>query len=409
MPQALVVVALCAGCKSKSAHAASTNPPAQTTRAAASSPQASSQTPSQTTTEAQGRLAASAIIVAGPLLTAETPKPPIAHEAVATIPEARRILFAAASPTAEEIVVLAEMSNDSYGGAFFVVRLDETGNKTEAVMEGTNAAYSDAPVWSLDGKMAYFVFDNGSFTPPGNETGHGLFAWDRSSGNMAQIVKGSIGGLALSPNGALVGFWDYSAGNKLTVYDLKKKQVVRAWDGQTHSADDLVISDLAFTPDGESLLARLYVPREAPVMQYEVTSGKITLFAKNVQSMATVGDSIYFLQFEPVPFTAPEHAHHLMKWTPGVAQPVSAVQDFRYLSLSASPGSPWLIGGSNSGYADGTAIYDTRTGQTQTAGKSCDNAVVTASGKVLYVFGNELVADAAVCSGPPPPRTANQE
>jgi hypothetical protein len=170
-----------------------------------------------------------------------------------------------------------------------------------------------------------------------------------------------------------------------------------------------VFTDLAFTPDGKSLLARLFAPKRDPVMQYEIASGKIALFGKNVQSMAAVGDSIYFLQFEPVPFTNPEHPHRLMKWTQGRAEPTVVLDDFRYLSLSASPGGPWLVGGSNGGYADGAAIYDTRTGQMQTAGKSCGSAVVTSSGKVLYVFGSELVADAAVCSGPPPPRAANQE
>jgi WD40 repeat protein len=359
----------------------------------------------------QAQVQARAVIVAAAPTPAETPKPPIPHESVATIPGAQRILSAAASPTAEEILVLAQISNDSYGGSFFLVRLDAAGNKTEgveAVLEGTNAEYSDAPVWSPDGGAVYLTFDNGSFPTSGNDTGHGLFVLDHGSGKVTQILKDAIGGLTISPDGTLAGFWDYTAGNKLSAYDLQKKEVVRAWSDQVHSADDMVISDIAFAPDGKSLLARLYVPREVPTMQYEIASGKITPFAKNLQSMALVGDSLYFLQFEPVPFPNPEHAHRLMKWTSGGVEPAVAVADFRYTSLSAGPGSPWLVGGSNGGYADGVAVYDTRTGQLQTAGKSCSSAVVTARGKILYVFGNELVSDAAVCSGSPP-RTADEE
>jgi hypothetical protein len=404
--QALFLLLFCTGCGSKPSPQVNASLPGQVPPAVTSSPQANAQMPMQGASQPQARIQARAVLLPAP---AEAPKPPIAHDAVATISGAQRILFAAASPTAEEIFVLAQMSNDTYGGAFFVVRLDGAGNKTETVMEGTNAEYSDAPVWSPDGATAYFVFDNGNILPPGNETGHGLLVWDRRTGKVNQILKDSIGGLAISADGTLAGFWDYSAGDNLTVYDLKKQQVVRAWAGQTHSADDLVLSDLAFAPDGKSLLARLFVPKEDPVMQYEIASGKITLFAKNVQSMVTTGDSLYFLQFEPVPFTNPEHARRLMKWTPGISEPVPVVEDFRYVSLSASPGSPWLIGGSNGGYADGAAIYDTRTGQIKTAGKSCGSALVTASGKVLYTFGNELVADAAVCSGPLPPRLASQE
>lgn len=78
-------------------------------------------------------------------------------------------------------------------------------------MEGTNAEYSNAPVWSPDGRTAYFTFDNGSYSPVGSAAGHGLLAWEHGSGKVTQIVKASIGGLAISPDGTLAGFWDYSA------------------------------------------------------------------------------------------------------------------------------------------------------------------------------------------------------
>lgn len=304
-------------------------------------------------------------------------------------------------------MVLAQMSQDTYSGAYFVVRLGAE-TKVATVLEGTNLTDPDAPVWSPDGRTAYFTFDNGSYSPTGSDAGHGLFAWEHGSGNVTQILKDSISGLAISGDGKHAGFWDYSAGNKLTVYDLQKRRVVQSWADQVHSADDLVIADMVFTPDGESLLARLFAPKEDPVMRYEISTGKISLFVKDVQSMAASGDSIYFLRFKPVPFTNPENSHQLAKWTQGTDEPARLIEDFHFMSLSSSPGSRWLVGGSNGGYADGVAIYDTRTGQMQTAGESCSSAVVTANGKILYVFGNELVANAAVCSGPPP-RTANEE
>jgi hypothetical protein len=401
---AFLAVLLCIGCGSKPTSEASGKLSSQKSQAVNSSTGLSTQT-SQGAVQPQGKIEARAVLVPAP---AEDPKPPIAHEVVATIPDAQRILFAAASPTAEEVFVLAQVSNDTYGGAFFVVRLDGTEKKVEAVMDGTNLADPDAPVWSPDGATAYFVFDNGNFLPPSSESGHGLFTWDRTTGKVTQILKDSIGGLAISADGTLAGFWDYSAGNKLTVYNLKMRQVMRALGGLIHTADDLVLSGMAFTPDGKSLLARLYVPREDPVVKYDFASGTIAPFAEQVQSFVTVGDSVYLLQFAPVPFTAPENKHRLTKWTAEKAEPVTAVADFPYMQLSGSHGSPWVVGESAAGYNRGAAIYDTRSGQMQAAGKSCGSAVVTLSGKVLYVFGNELVANAAVCSGPLP-RSAKQQ
>ena len=401
----LLLVVFCAGCGSKPAR----NPGANLTPTAAQTAQPAGGAATGTLSgaaQAQAKIEARAILLPAP---AGKPKELIALQAAVTIPRARRILYAAASPATEEIFVLAAMSQDSYGGTFFVVRPDEAEQRVEEVMVGTNLTAPDAPIWSLDGRTAYLVFDNGNFQSPGNESGHGIFVWERSTGKVTQVLKDSISGLTISQDGTLAGFWDYSAGNKLTVYNLKTRQVVRTWEGQIHSADDLVISDIAFAPDGKSLFASLYVPRENPVMQFEIASGKSFLFAKNVQSMVTVGDCLYLLQFEPVPFTNREHAHKLKKWAPGNEEPITVVEDFPYERLSASERGRWLLGGSANGYGKGNAIYDAKTGHIERAGKSCDMAIVTASGRVYYTFGAELVTDAAVCSGPASPQTQEQE
>lgn len=393
----MLLALFCVSCASKPAPELSAKRPSQAHQTAY--PTANTRTQNTATSaQPQAKMEARPVLVPAP---AETPKEPIPHEAVVTIPDAQRILFAAGSPNAEEIFLLAQMSKDTYGGSFFAVRLDGAGKKVEAVMEGTNAEYADPPVWSPDGAGTYFVFDNGNFRSPGSEYGHGLFAWHRSTGKVTQILKDSIGGLALSADGTLAAFWDYTTGNKLTVYNLDTKQVVRAWAGQVHSEDDLVLSDLAFAPDGKSLLARLYQPGD-PVMQFDIVSGKISPFAKDVQSFVTIGDSVYLLQFVPVPFSNPENPHKLTKWTMRNMQPVTLVEDFLYEQLTGSDGNPWLVARRARSYNAGLAIYDTKTGRIQTAGESCGTAIVTASGKVLYTFGSELIADPATCSGNPP-------
>lgn len=393
----MLLALLCVSCGSKPAPELSAKRPGQAHQTAYPPANTSTQS-TATSAQPQAKMEARAALIPAP---AEKGKEPTPHETVVTIPDAQRILFAAASPNAEEIFLLAQMSNDTYGGAFFVVRLDGAKKKVEAIMEGTNAEYADVPVWSPDGTTAYFVFDNGNFLPPGSEYGHGLFSWDRKTGKVTQILKDSIDGLTLSADGTLAAFWDYTTGNKLTVNDLETKQVVRAWTGLVHSEDDLVLSDLAFTPDGKSLLARLYQAGD-PVMQFDIASGKISPFAKDVQSFVTIGDSVYLLQFVPVPFSNPENPHKLTKWTMGNMQPVTLVEDFLYEQLTGSAGNPWLVARRARNYSAGLAIFDTKTGQIQTAGKSCGTAIVTASGKVLYTFGSELIADPAMCSGNPP-------
>jgi hypothetical protein len=352
--------------------------------------------PQQAKAQPPARIAALAVHT-----DAEKPKEPISYQAAARIPGAQRILFAAASPQAEEIFMLAQISNDTYGGAFFVVRLDRIENQIEELMGGMNLTDPDAPLWSRDGEKAYFIFDTERYRHPERPYDHGLFAWDHESGKVVQILDDSIGGLAITADGSLAAFWDYSAGDRLTLYDLKVKRVIRSWPGQVHSEDDLVLSDLAFTPDGKSLLAQLYAPGGNAVMKYDIDSGAVSTFANDVQSFVTVADSTFLLQFVPVPFTAPEHPHKLTRWTTAALQPVTVVEDFHYDKLAAEE-NRWIVGESGIGFGRGTAIYDTQTGEIHSAGKSCDSAVVTGKGRILYIFGTELIDDPALCDGPPP-------
>lgn len=321
---------------------------------------------------------------------------PVPHQAAVTIPGAEYIFSAAPAPASDDLFVLAETKNDLYGGAYFLVQPKAPAQRVEEIMSGTNLLEQDAPVWSPDGATAYFVFDD-KYLP--DSSARGLYAFDRAGGKTTRILADSISGLAISPDGALLAFWDYTTGDQLTVYNVRTRQIVRSWPGQVHSADDLVLTDMAFTPDAKSVLARVYA-KEDPLLQFDIATGKTSLFANNVQSVVAAGNSIYFMQFEPVPFTNREHPHGLMKWAIGDPVPTTLVEDFPYFRL-LSGGPRWLIAQSGT---SGTAIDDMETGKIETAGASCDTAVVTSRGEVLYVYGGELITDVAVCSGAPPKR-----
>ena len=334
--------------------------------------------------QAQARLA----VVPGP---AENLSEPVPHQAVVTIPGAEYIFSVVAAPASNDLFILAETKDDPYGGTYFLVHPDAPGQRVEEVMSGTNLTDPDAPVWNADGTIAYFVFDDGK-EPPDPST-RGLYAFDLASGRFTRILADSIGGLAISPDGALLAFWDYSAGDQLTVYNAQRRQVVRRWPGQVHSADDLVIRDLAFTPDGKSVLARIYA-KENPLMGFEIATGTTSLFAKNVQSVVDAGNNVYFLQFEPVPFANPEHPHTLMHWAMGAPGPVTVVEDLPG-AVQLSGGRRWLVAQKNTG---GTAIDDLETGEIKSVGGACDTAVVSSGGEVLYIYGGELISDVADCN-----------
>ena len=321
----------------------------------------------------------------------------VPHHAVVTIPGAEYIFSVVPAPASDDLFVLAETKNDLYGGAYFLVQPNAPAQRIQEIMNGTNLLEPDAPVWSPDGATTYFTFDDDKYPP--DPSARGLYAFDRASGKTTRILADSISGLAISPDGALLAFWDNTNGDQLTVYNVRTRQIVRSWPGQVHSADDLVLTDMAFTPDAKSVLARIYAQKD-PLLQFDIATGKTSLFANNVQSVVSTGSSIYFMQFEPVPFTNPEHPHGLMKWAIGDPAPTRLIEDFPYLRLL--PGGPrWLIAQSGT---NGTAIDDMETGKIETAGASCDTAVVTSRGEVLYVYGGELVTDVAVCSGAPPKR-----
>src|SRR5579859_3695067 len=139
----MLLALFCVSCGSKPASDLSAKRPAQPSQTTYPSGNPSSQTAASA--QPPAKIEARAALLPTP---AEKPKGSIPHEAVVSIPGAQRILFAASSPNAEEIFLLAQMSQDTYGGAFFVVRLDDATRKVEPVMEGTNAEYADPPVWS---------------------------------------------------------------------------------------------------------------------------------------------------------------------------------------------------------------------------------------------------------------------
>lgn len=340
------------------------------------------------------------LLPAAPQPTPQTPP----HAAAAGLSSSLWIYFAVPAPLGDRLVVVAATrkessgSVDPYSGAIYLLQLSD--GSARPIAEGTNLVSIAAPVWSRDGGHVYFALDTGCEMDRPGASACGLFDFDVARGTRTQLTADSTLGLALSPDGSQLAFWDFTRNDQLVVLNLQSKQVVRSWGGQVHAIDDAQLSDLAFAPDGRSLLALTYGEKQANTLQaFDLASGAVRTVAALVQSLVAAANAVYYLQFEPVPFTNPEYPHALYRISSGAPEPVRVLDDFPYLALTPGGSGRWLTARMPS-----PAVYDTETGATQTAGKSCQLAASLADGAVLYTYGGELIRDAHVCDGPPPPQ-----
>jgi len=308
------------------------------------------------------------------------------------------VLEMVAAPMKNELLVVAQSGNDSsgepdpYGGVLYHIRLGGTQPEAHEIVSGNNVVSGSAPVWNPGGTLAYFTYDNGTCAPMGTGV-CGIFTLDPQTGKMEQLLPDSAEGLTISRDGSRLAFWDYTAGNKLTVFDLKTKAVVKAWAGEVHSADDLVVSDIVFAADEKSVFALTYAPREFPLKHFVLDAGQVRTVSLYAHSLVAAADAVYFLQFDPLSAT-PNQARPLMKISSSDLGPGKVLEDFPYYPRSTSGNGRWIVAHD---WRKGIAIYDTRDQSIRVAGKDCQSAAVMADGKVVYAVRGQLTLDSAAC------------
>ncbi len=151
-------------------------------------------------------------------------------------------------------------------GNLFRLRLD--GAESDVVqLKAPDASNPPAPVWQSDGSSAYF------------ETDQGIYQLSSAGGSPELLWKGSSKGMAISPDGLLLGFWRVEKGaDTLVLYDLKKKSEARAWRVPDRFESDKSGWDLAFAHDGHALYARTYDKTSStPLKRFDITSGKVAV------------------------------------------------------------------------------------------------------------------------------------
>ena len=337
---------------------------------------------------------------------ARPPEPAPASPVNALVPLEHSIdvLEMAASPLTNNLLVESSSAlnssgePDDFGGVVYLVHL--SGAKPEAVevMSGNNIHSGSSLRWDPTGKAAYFTYDNGTCAPMGTGT-CGIFVLDPQTGAVRQLLSDSAEGLAISADGSLLSFWDYTTGDKLTVFDVKAKTIVRAWAGEVHSADDLVIKDIVFAPDQKSVFALTYAPGAPRLKQFDLRTGEVRIVPTNANFLLSAADGVYFTEFDPRAAN-PSPSRPLLRIPSSGSAPETLLKDFPYYLLSISGNGRWIVAHD---WERGVAIYDILDHTLRLTGKECQSAAVLSDGRAIYALRGQLIPDPAAC-GPPPAR-----
>lgn len=315
-----------------------------------------------------------------------------------------QILALVASPTKNEILVQSEAGEadddqgDAYGGTLYFVNLSGPQPSAQQIVSRDNVISYSSPVWDAKGSLAYFTYDNGTCAPSMGSSICGIFTFNTETGKITHLLGDATAGLAISPDGSLLAFWDYTIDNKLAVLNVNTHSIVKSWAGEVHDADEAGIDELAFARDAKSILASTYDGNEIPLKQFDLSSGEVRIISPYGRYSVVGEDALYFVQFGPagVNFVRSET---LMKISSGNPDPAK-VLDLRYgASLEPSGNPRWLV------FRDswnGIQLFDTRTQKIVATAKNCTTAVSMPDGKIVYGTRGQLVYDPAACTGPNP-------
>jgi len=230
-----------------------------------------------------------------------------------------------------------------------------------------------APVWDSDGKKAYFL------------TEAGIYSFDASKRVSRLIVRGTLAGLALSPDGSKLAFWDLgTAGSNyvLTIYDVRSNGKIHDWKTPVQFDGDQYGHEIEFSTDGAALFARTYdTEGQTPLKRFEVEGGKIQTISEDCVGLAASRSDIYFIRSD-------QETAGLFRLGPGSLSPEKVLAPFDFDSLMSSGTKRWIVAMNNRGKR--IAIYDTETRTLASVGAGCEDAATLVSGEVVCSRGGEL-------------------
>lgn len=321
-------------------------------------------------------------------------QPDLPANVLFAVSDSERIAAAIAAPEDQRVVVLSSDSDETYSLKISLVDLHTTHPKMTEIVTGVNAEDFSTPVWNGNRHLYYEVEDEKCNMSSRGRCG--IYDLDPITGQSNELLDHSTGGLAVSSDGKFLAFWDYSTGDKLTVFDIFHKKTVREWERQTHTADDLIVRDMVFSADGKSLLARTYEQGKYPLKEFDLQNGRVRTMSPDSSGPVSAPDGVYFVESH-MPSDNGNVAQIWKRVAQTGAEAEQIIADFPYNSILSSGGQQrWA-----SAFSDkGAFLFDTKTSFAEPLGNQCSLATVMANGRAIYATNTTISLDPQICGTP---------
>jgi hypothetical protein len=296
-------------------------------------------------------------------------------KALLRVPGARYLFGISAAPSGHALILYRsaqEAEGEATSGTAVLVKL---GAPFEVVPLKVPPAIEDLtlPVWDRQTGNAYVL------------TTGGIYSVDPGTGACTPIVRGTLAGLAISPDGSRLAFWNLDSTGQhyiLTVLGLRPNRNVRTWKVPTRFASDQYGHEIAFSSDGSSVFARAYDEEEqTPLEEFEINSGKVLKVWKNCLGLARSDEGIYFIGKR-------NGMNALFELGSNGSSPREVLAQFHFDSLLGSNAQGWII--AKDSRSGAVAVFDSETGRLSRISSGCENAGLLGQGQVVCSRGGSL-------------------
>jgi hypothetical protein len=210
----------------------------------------------------------------------------------------------------------------------------------------------------------------------------------RPNGAAERIYPGKPTGLAVSKDGATLAFWQSSSkGDTLIALRVADRRVVRRWKRSYRLPMESSGWDLAFTPDGKSILARTYdEDDDNHLKSFNLRTGSMATLLDGCNSVVQSEDGIFV-------FGGQSESKGLYQFSGGQLQLLTHIDEEDSLTPTAHSD---LVVVANAARKH-LMIYDA-VKHTSKEVNGCSNATVLKSGQQMFFLRGKIFFDPAECS-----------